>query len=100
VSSVSCGHRHSISLLSDGSITTWGLNVNGQLGTGNYINAYSPILVNLNSKLLLTSQASFVLAGSDYSAVFMKDGVIYGFGSNSNGKRLFFKLFHRTTWCW
>jgi alpha-tubulin suppressor-like RCC1 family protein len=62
----------------------------GQLGSGNYINTYSPISVNLNSKLLLTSQASLVLAGFDYSAVFMKDGTIYGFGSNSKGREFFF----------
>ena len=46
-SSVATGDRHTCVLLSDGSIMCWGLNKNGQLGTGDTVSSDRPEAINL-----------------------------------------------------
>ena len=41
----SCGSCHCFALTTEGALYSWGLNLKGQLGTGNYDNATEPVLL-------------------------------------------------------
>jgi alpha-tubulin suppressor-like RCC1 family protein len=84
VTQVTCGFDHSLALLADGSVASWGKNFNGQLGDGTYTTRAQPVLVQFTS-LGVTSQISMIVAGAFHSSAFMKNGLIYTFGSNFNG---------------
>ncbi len=43
---VACGNSHSVALLSDHTVQTWGLNQSGQLGVGDTTNRMSPTVVS------------------------------------------------------
>jgi alpha-tubulin suppressor-like RCC1 family protein len=46
---VACGYRHALAIKTDGTLWSWGLNDNGQLGTGDTTNRSSPGSVVSNS---------------------------------------------------
>lgn len=45
VVAIAAGAQHSLALLSDGEVTAWGENWDGQLGTGNTISTDTPVPV-------------------------------------------------------
>ena len=80
-SAVACavGRYHSLAVKSDGTVWAWGLNGNGQLGTGTTTNSSVPVQVSG-----LTGVTS-VAAGATFSMALKSDGTLWGWGSNGNG---------------
>lgn len=44
---VACGYEHTLALTDEGELYAWGRNHYGQLGIGNLIDSFEPVLVNL-----------------------------------------------------
>ena len=64
----------------DGTLWTWGLNGNGQLGLGDVVNRSSPVQVGL-----LTNWRS-VSSGSNQTAATKTDGTLWTWGYNFAGQ--------------
>jgi alpha-tubulin suppressor-like RCC1 family protein/subtilisin-like proprotein convertase family protein len=80
---VAAGTDHSLALDSAGKVYAWGFNISGQLGTSNGAGPhYLPRGVNLPSSVIATA----ISAGADHSFALTSDGVLYGWGSSSNGQ--------------
>ena len=71
--------NHTAVLLADGTIRTFGANVNGQLGVNDNTNRSTPVQV-----LNITS-ATNISSGFRCTFAFLADGTIRAFGANSNG---------------
>ena len=80
VTAVATGHYHSLALRSDGSIWTWGLNANGQLGDGSTTNRTSPV------KVSGTAAYTQIAAGRDMSYAVREDGTVWSWGQNNNAQ--------------
>jgi alpha-tubulin suppressor-like RCC1 family protein len=78
--SVDGGNRHSLALMSDGTVRAWGTNDNGALGVGSSVpNSLTPIPV-----MSLTG-VSAISAGDGHSLVLMSNGTVKGWGQNFFG---------------
>ncbi len=66
-------------ILADGSVETWGDNVNGQLGDGTRINKYNPVRAHI-----ATPVAQLALAGA-HALALLQTGRIATWGSNTFG---------------
>ncbi len=75
---VSAGASHTVAVMSDGTLWTWGLNSSGQLGNGSLINASSPVQIG-------TGFAK-VSAGSGHTVAVKTDGTLWAWGLNSSGQ--------------
>jgi PKD repeat protein len=71
---------HSLALLSDGSIKSWGYNLNGQLGDGTATQTSTPVDV------VGISTAEDVAAGGSHSMAILSDGKIKCWGNNLDGQ--------------
>ncbi|MGD9958429.1 PKD domain-containing protein [Nocardioides sp.] len=80
VTAVATGHYHSLALRDDGSIWTWGLNANGQLGDGTTTNRNSPVRVSG------TATYTHIAAGRDMSYAVRSDGTVWAWGLNGDGQ--------------
>jgi hypothetical protein len=78
---VASGAGHSCALLGDGRVKCWGLNDQGQLGTGNTENQNIPTLVNG-----LSAEVTALSLGDDFSCALLKEGQVSCWGRNSNGQ--------------
>ncbi len=80
---VAAGYYHSIALMSDGTVYTWGYNYYGQLGNGKNIDSNIPVAVGglLSGKTIVQ-----VAAGEYHSIALASDGTIYTWGLNYNGE--------------
>lgn len=76
---VAMGGAHTVALSYDGSIYSWGLNTNGQLGNGNVTARSSPVLVAFSKKFKSIS------AGASNSVGVTEDGDAYAWGNNTTG---------------
>ncbi len=77
---ISAGENYSMALSSDGTIYTWGINGNLQLGhEGIQENAFAIIQPNINDVLA-------VRAGIGHSSVITNQGNVYNFGNGINGE--------------
>ena len=76
---ISTGHSHSAAIQADGSLWTWGFNVNGQLGDGTRNNSEIPIKVMENVIAVSASNSSHTMA-------IQADGSLWAWGLNFNGQ--------------
>ena len=79
------GDAHSMVLLDNGEIWSWGDNAFGQLGIGNIVSSINPTRVIQDNGDPLTNIVS-VAAGSFHSLALSNDGYIWAFGSNQDGQ--------------
>ncbi|MEQ2246774.1 E3 ubiquitin-protein ligase mycbp2 [Ilyodon furcidens] len=78
---VSCGFHHSVVLMENGDVFTFGYGQHGQLGHGDVNSRGSPTLVQA-----LPGPSVQVTAGSNHTAVLLMDGQVFTFGSFSKGQ--------------
>ncbi len=74
------GGYHSLALLSDGTVKSWGLNTNGQLGNNSTSQENSPVTVNNLSNVIDIS------AGANHSLALLNNGTIMAWGLNTSGQ--------------
>ncbi|XP_050541203.1 X-linked retinitis pigmentosa GTPase regulator-like [Daktulosphaira vitifoliae] len=79
---ISCGDEHSGIVCRNGRVFCFGRNTFGQLGLGHKENVYKPNCV----KSLKPEKIKHVACGRSHTIVSTENGVIYGFGDNSNGQ--------------
>lgn len=78
-SEISCGDRHALAVKSDGTLWTWGLNDQGQLGDGTTVNKSSPVQIP-------GTTWKQVFAGIKNSAAIKSDGTLWLWGINTSGQ--------------
>uniref|UniRef100_H3A1N3 RCR-type E3 ubiquitin transferase n=1 Tax=Latimeria chalumnae TaxID=7897 RepID=H3A1N3_LATCH len=78
---VSCGFHHSVILMENGDVYTFGYGQHGQLGHGDVNSRGAPTLVQG-----LPGPSTQVTAGSNHTAVLLTDGQVSTFGSFSKKK--------------
>ncbi|XP_053161485.1 E3 ubiquitin-protein ligase MYCBP2 isoform X13 [Hemicordylus capensis] len=78
---VSCGFHHSVVLMENGDVYTFGYGQHGQLGHGDVNSRGCPTLVQA-----LPGPSTQVTAGSNHTAVLLMDGQVFTFGSFSKGQ--------------
>ena len=77
---ISAGHGHTLAILSDGTLWSWGFNVVGQLGLGDANDRHVPTQVgNL-------STWESVHGGSNYSLAIQSNGTLWSWGFNVVGQ--------------
>ena len=72
------GDRHSLALLKDGTVRSWGANEMGQVGDGTTVNRKLPVRVQA------VQNAVAIAADSNFSAALLADGTVMTWG-NSGG---------------
>jgi alpha-tubulin suppressor-like RCC1 family protein len=85
ITDVACGSSHAIALKSDGTLWSWGLNTNGQLGVGSTTQATNAAQVKVNSSTFFTG-ASAMAAGASHTVILKTDGTVYACGLNTSGQ--------------
>ncbi len=77
---ISAGFEHSLALMSDGTVKSWGYNEYGQLGDGTTTNSNTPITISgLNNVIGIS-------AGMWSSYALLSDGTIKSWGYNQHGE--------------
>lgn len=82
---VAGGFGHSLALLDDGTVWSWGWNGEGQLGDGTYESSTVPVQVigPLGGDDFLTDIAK-IQSGSNYALALTEDGTAYTWGTNDS----------------
>ena len=78
VQAIASGQNHSLALKSDNTLWAWGLNAEGQLGTGNTISTSTPVQV-------LTAVRA-IAAGGRHTLAIKTDGTLWTWGANESGQ--------------
>jgi alpha-tubulin suppressor-like RCC1 family protein len=81
VTQVAAGDDHSLAVISDGSVWSWGSNTSGQLGTGSTQSSASPQLVSG-----ISGTVTQVAAGWTHSLALGSDGTVWAWGDNQFGE--------------
>lgn len=79
VKKVAGNYGHTIALKNDGTVWTWGLNSNGQLGIGSTTDSYTPVQVPGLSGI------TTVAAGVESSYAVKNNGTVYSWGAGTFG---------------
>jgi alpha-tubulin suppressor-like RCC1 family protein len=82
---VSAGYLHSLALLHDGTLATWGLNTQGQLGLGHHDSSHHAQQV-LNTGVLAGKTVITIAAGAYHNLALCSDGTIVSWGMNNHGQ--------------
>jgi alpha-tubulin suppressor-like RCC1 family protein len=85
ITALSAGIGHSLALCSDGTLATWGRNVEGQLGDGSNISSNVPVLVTQSGVLAGKSVVAIAAAGH-FDLALCSDGTLAAWGRNSDGQ--------------
>ncbi len=80
VTGVSGGQRHSLALLANGLVESWGFNGHGQLGEEGAIGTRTPILVEH------LSHVTAVAAGGSHSLSLLSNGTVMAWGDDEHGQ--------------
>ncbi len=80
VTAVAAGRRHSLALLSDGSVRAWGSGGSGQLGDGEEASSAVPVAVEG------LSGATAIAAGANFSLALLSNGTVVAWGADEAGQ--------------
>jgi alpha-tubulin suppressor-like RCC1 family protein len=93
VTQISAGFAHSLALLSNGTVKSWGFNENGQLGTGSNAGPNKCIVHGIEDQCAKTpvavsglTEATSVAAGETHSVASRKNGEAVAWGNNEEGQ--------------
>lgn len=78
IQSINSGNSHTIVVLTNSSVYSWGLNTYGQLGQSNTRPLYIPTIISS----MIGIGISAVETGGDTTYLYTTDGVLYSFGFN------------------
>jgi alpha-tubulin suppressor-like RCC1 family protein len=85
VIAIAGGASHSLALCSDGTVTAWGANTDGQLGNNSTVSSSVPVAVTtsgvLNGKTVIA-----IAGGYSHNLALCSDGTVTAWGSNSLGQ--------------
>ncbi len=82
VVAVSAGSNHSMALLSNGTVKTWGVNQYGELGIGNTVNQSTPQQIPASS----LSNVVAIHAGGAHNLALLANGTVKAWGLNAFGQ--------------
>ncbi len=85
ITALAVGSNHSIALSSDGRVTAWGYNGNGQLGDNSVNSRSVPVLVS-STGVLSGKTITAASAGYYHSLALCADGTVAAWGYNGNGE--------------
>lgn len=74
---IAAGANHTLAILADGSVWSWGANTYGQLGDGTTSDRLAPVQVQG-----LPGPAQAIAAGEGHSLVLLNDGTVWGWGDD------------------
>lgn len=84
---VAAGREHSVALCEDGTVRTWGRNLNGQLGDGSTSRRLLPVQVVVSSApLVYLDNVRAVAAGAEHTIALKNGGTVWAWGANANGR--------------
>ena len=88
VTAIAAGQLHCIALCSDGTLATWGLGTDGQLGVGdgNGNSIDVPVAVAITGTVLAGKTLTDVKAGGFHSMALCSDGTVATWGKNATGQ--------------
>ncbi len=78
---ISGGGLHSLARTCDGDVFAWGLNDNGQLGNGTFIDSNVPIRAFLCDENVIA-----IAAGGKHSLALLKNHTVFAWGDNADGQ--------------
>ena len=78
--SIEAGGYHSLALKEDGSVWSWGLNSNGQLGGGSTMGRAAP------EQIVGATDAVWIAGGGKHSVMVKQDGTVWATGYNNYGQ--------------
>jgi alpha-tubulin suppressor-like RCC1 family protein len=82
VMALAAGDAHSMALLADGTVRTWGQNGSGQLGNGTTIDSRTPVAVTA----LAGTKVVAIAADGSHSMALLHDGTVLAWGNNGFGQ--------------
>jgi alpha-tubulin suppressor-like RCC1 family protein len=91
VVAIAVGSGHSMALCSDGTVSTWGWNANGQLGNNGTVSSSMAVAVNTtvagsSLSALYGKTVVAIAAGQYHSMALCSDGTVAAWGSGSSGQ--------------
>jgi uncharacterized delta-60 repeat protein len=85
VTAIACGQNHTLALLADGAVATWGANANKQLGNNSTTPSNAPVLV-YTSGVLNGRRVVKVHASGDSGLALCSDNTLAAWGLNDHGQ--------------
>ncbi|CAI2384300.1 unnamed protein product [Moneuplotes crassus] len=82
ISGISCGWQHTLAVTASGYLYSWGQNINGQLGLGDFKDRNVPTLVEKS----LSNPVDKVSAGHSHSAMIDNNSQLYTWGANPDSR--------------
>jgi alpha-tubulin suppressor-like RCC1 family protein len=86
VIAVTTGFSFSCALLSNGTVTCWGRNQQGQLGNSSGMNSVNPVPVAGLSGVTTIASGDPVAFDGDHTCALLGDGTLKGWGANKAGQ--------------
>src|SRR5471032_1173645 len=84
---VAAGGAHTVALKADGSLFSWGSNLQGQLGDGTNTDRVAPVQVQVTAPTTGTiSPWTMVAAGEEHTVALRADGTLWAWGYNFYGQ--------------
>lgn len=86
---ISCGGHYTAVLKADGSLWMWGGNETGQLGNGGHGNSFNVVFDNVICQTVpikVMDQVASISCGYEHVAALKKDGSLWMWGLNSDGR--------------
>ncbi len=77
---------HSLAVMSDSTLMSWGRNTNGQLGDGTTTNRYRPVAVLDSGGTGVLTGVVKVCAGMEHTVALLCDGTVWTWGENIYGE--------------
>ena len=83
---VAAGFSHSMALKDDGTLVTWGSNLNGRLGNGTETSSTLPSFVRSSDGVDILRNVIEIGAGDAHSLALLKNGQLMSWGLNNDGQ--------------